>query len=194
MAAGARFAGTLPQQHRPNDALFGIHRRVDFSNVMLMAHCLQNAVFKCNVDGALFTECGAVIRDHDGNFVASWHFATPGLLEAREVEAQSLLQAIQWVVQTCGIPNVQFETDCQELVHAINDPLKDQTEFGTLVQLCTSKLRLQPFNKVLFVRRNGNKSAHELAQRSCFLTAPVIGSAPPEGLCNDSTHVCMMHY
>ncbi|CAN0877067.1 hypothetical protein LINGRAHAP2_LOCUS11658, partial [Linum grandiflorum] len=68
-----------------------------------------------------------------------------------------------------GISNVQFESDCQELVNAINNPPEDQTEFGTLVQLCGTKLQLQPYNKVLFVRRNGNKFTHKLARRSCLL-------------------------
>ncbi|CAN0920577.1 hypothetical protein LINGRAHAP2_LOCUS32126 [Linum grandiflorum] len=89
--------------------------------------------------------------------------------------------------------NVEVEADCQSIVHNLTSEATDHTELGRLINQCRSILLAQPHITVSFVRRSGNKLAHELARRSCFLYIPLVGIGPPTWCTNDMLYACSEH-
>ncbi|CAN1794473.1 Putative ribonuclease H protein At1g65750 [Linum perenne] len=139
--------------------------------------------FKCNVDAGFRQQerrwgWGAVIRNHDGDVVAFRTEWDRGLPAIKEGEAKGLVEAMKWVA-SYQMANTMFEVDCQEVTNALGRREDDATEFGEIIAEGRRILQLNPTFRVTYVRRDRNMVAHELAQRSFFLTSPFIGFVPP---------------
>lgn len=121
---------------------------------------------KVNVDAATFRDksvgWGAVIRDHNGAFLATICKKVEGAWRPREAEAMAIKEALSWIIklqyQKCIV-----ETDARTLVQACKrDP--EESFFGTIVGDCTRLLK--HINEVLiqFAFRSANSVAHNLAR------------------------------
>ncbi|CAN1814412.1 Putative ribonuclease H protein At1g65750 [Linum perenne] len=156
-------------------------------------------VFKCNIDAGFNHReqkwgWGAAIRNHNGDLVAfrtNWERGQP---EVREGEAWGLYEALKWVVSR-RTRHVIFEVDCQQVTNALARQEVDRTEFGSIISCCSQILHANPEFSVVFIRRNRNMVAHELARRSFSLASPFEGHVPPSWLesalnlsCNDLDH------
>lgn len=96
---------------------------------------------KCNsTDVAIFQEArktsvAAIIRDSTGDFMACRLQCYHGMLTAREAEAKTLLEAVQWDA-FMELQHVIFETDCKDVVDAVESMEVDHSEFGSIVGAC----------------------------------------------------------
>ncbi|XP_074333675.1 putative ribonuclease H protein At1g65750 isoform X1 [Apium graveolens] len=121
---------------------------------------------KVNVDAAIFQDnsigCGAVIRDHQGVFLAARCKKVDGVWRPREAEAIALKEALSWIMEL-QYKECIFETDSKTLVQACNrEP--EESFFGTIVGDCTHLLK--HINSVLirFVFRSANRVARTVAK------------------------------
>jgi DNA primase large subunit len=89
------------------------------------------------------------------------------------------LEALQWL-HNADISNVYIEVDCLQVVQAINNKLRNNNEFGIIIELCRSLLNMIQNCNVSYVRRQANRVAHELAQATRFNASPqVFEYCPP---------------
>jgi ribonuclease HI len=135
-------------------------------------------VLKCNIDTACCSDLNiycvaACVCDAQGQFVKAYTRRFKGKPEIAEAEASGVLEALQWLRQE-QLSNVQIETDCLQVVQAIHNKSRNNTEFGVVIELCRSLLYLIPNCKVSHVRRQANRVAHDLAQATRFYVGPQI--------------------
>ncbi|CAN1129696.1 Putative ribonuclease H protein At1g65750 [Linum perenne] len=149
-------------------------------------HAPPAGVVKCNSDFGMFAAessmgMGMVIRDSQGAVLKykMWHGR--GAWEPREGEAAALVSAMRWLVEE-GFDTVIFEVDAEEVGHAVNSELTDDSEFGCLISMCRELKASNPGFSVQVVRRNRNMVAHVLARRSISFESPFVGSSPLSGM------------
>jgi hypothetical protein len=65
-----------------------------------------------------------------------------------------------------------MESDCLQVVQAINAMHTNTTEFGSLIDLCRKLLCLSKYCMISYVRRQANRVVHELAQATSFIASP----------------------
>ncbi|KAL9812154.1 putative ribonuclease H domain-containing protein [Arabidopsis thaliana] len=138
---------------------------------------------KCNFDAgfnvqSLNATAGWIIRNHEGK-PQHWgslkldHTSTP-----LEAETKALLAALQqtWVR---GYKQVVMEGDCQTLINLANGSTSHSSIANLLedIHFWASKFSSIHFS---FVRRRGNKLAHDLAKFGCISTCfySDIGTLP----------------
>ncbi|CAN1729193.1 hypothetical protein LINPERHAP1_LOCUS527 [Linum perenne] len=151
---------------------------------------------KCNVDAGFKPNnrqwgCGMILRNSEGSLVGCRTTWKTGKPEVREGEAWALLDAMLWVEQS-GYENVIFEVDSVEVEAATRRVRREGTEFGAIIDECRSVLLSRRDFKVVVVRRNRNKAAHELAQQSYTFASPSVWHASPSWLEHALHPMCMI--
>ncbi|XP_019177883.1 PREDICTED: uncharacterized protein LOC109173080 [Ipomoea nil] len=121
---------------------------------------------KCNVDVAVFDDgagFGAVVRDHEGRFVA----ARSGRLACNQhpfmAEVLAAKEALIWLA---GLQGSRFilESDCLEFCNAFNSSMVDYSYVGTIIKQCLAIARDIGDVQVQHVKRTANRVAHALAR------------------------------
>ncbi|CAN1325904.1 Putative ribonuclease H protein At1g65750 [Linum perenne] len=171
MAVGRRLEQVPSERRRPCDKW----------------HKPCNGQVKVNVDGAVFNEehkhgLGAVMRDERGAFQGMMQRLEEGVPPPREVEAIAILHAMRWVGEVRR-QSVVYETDCLEVVQAVNGSGREENEFGRIVIECQRELSNQGDSKVVAVRRSGNSVSHVLACGAISSTQTFIGGCLLNGYC-----------
>ncbi|XP_019178261.1 PREDICTED: uncharacterized protein LOC109173479 [Ipomoea nil] len=121
---------------------------------------------KCNVDAALFaTEAGfgAVVRNHDGCFVAAKGGRLGYIQDPLLAEASAIAQALGWL-QSLGLNNIILETDCLMFSSTFNSGNSDFSYVGSIVKQCVQIATNIGTVQVRHVRRSANHVAHVLAR------------------------------
>jgi ribonuclease HI len=113
------------------------------------------------------------VCDAHGKFVRAYTRRFEGKLEIAEAEALGVLEALQWL-HNVDISNVHIEVDCLQVVQAINNKLRNNTEFGIIIELCRSLLNMIQNCKFGYVMRQVNRVAPELAQATRFNDSPQV--------------------
>ncbi|KAK6164302.1 hypothetical protein DH2020_001166 [Rehmannia glutinosa] len=139
--------------------------------------------FKCNVDASLnngmnSTGVGMILRDDKGEFVVARVVTFPGLFEPKEAEAIGVREALSWI-KLIGLQQVVVETNAKCVVDGISSVEYGESEFDGLLQECRFLLQGEPNISVAFVRRSGNRVAHELAKEAFSFDSPSVWSSPP---------------
>jgi ABC-type transport system involved in Fe-S cluster assembly fused permease/ATPase subunit len=70
-----------------------------------------------------------------------------GKPEIYEYEAVGLLESLKWL-SNMQTRSIQIETDCPHVVHCLNNMNRHNTEFGSVIMLCSSLLLLNENCKV----------------------------------------------
>ncbi|XP_021751079.1 uncharacterized protein LOC110716751 [Chenopodium quinoa] len=129
-------------------------------------------VIKINSDAATFGSnqvgLGAVMRDRVGDVVASTCLCLKGNYEVDVVEALAMRHALAISLES-GFNRVCLKTDCLKLHHHLKKKTAPATAFGLIVHDIL-KLALQCQEYSSFVKRGGNRVAHELAKISSSFT------------------------
>lgn len=126
--------------------------------------------YKINSDAAVFEDgrvgLGGVMRDKDGDVIAAVCEGVQGRLEVNEAEAMAARLALTIAIDV-GLRDVVLENDCLQLITQLKHGAEDNTSFGVItrdiLELAKSCCSIS-FN---FVKREGNKVAHNLAHLSC---------------------------
>jgi ribonuclease HI len=143
--------------------------------------------FKCNVDTTCYIEdnsfcIGACVRDEHGKFLQAYTRRFQGIPTIAKAEATGMREALQWLLNNYrGAADIEVESDCLQVVQAINSMHINATEFGSLIDICRKLLCLGKNCRVSYVRRQANRVAHELAQATCFIanTLQFYNYCPP---------------
>ena len=148
--------------------------------------------YKVNFDGVVFVNLkvrvGVVIRNKRGKCLG----AMRGLLEygsdAVKAEALVALRAIEFAANVCPF-NMIFEGDCLQVIKAFKSTDFDASKLGHLYIIARSKFHLFRDYSVFHVFREGNASAHCLAQfaRNIVGNQVWLESVPP--FCYDPNKV-----
>ncbi|XVE59431.1 hypothetical protein DITRI_Ditri05aG0046100 [Diplodiscus trichospermus] len=162
-------------------------------------HLLPASFLKCSCDTATFSETGEfgmglVLRDETSSLVAFKMIKLPGLPQAHECEALTLLETLLWI-RELGYSWVIFETDSKMVVDGLDSYFSNHTEFGAILSSCSSILLYKSYLKVVVIRRLANVAAHTLARQSCFVSSSSSGVnalnwlvAPLRAICLCSDH------
>jgi ribonuclease HI len=105
---------------------------------------------------------GVVIRDRQGRMWASRSRTVRGCLDPITGELLAALMVVH-LCREMGIQNALFEGDAKVVVEAITSGDLDESSRGHLLEDIRVSLRGVPRWKLNFVRREGNKVAHQLA-------------------------------
>jgi hypothetical protein len=123
---------------------------------------------KLNIDGA-FSEStrrggwGFIARDHEGTCRASGAGCIPYVASPIQAEAIACQEAVK-AAANWGMGRIQIETDCANLVRAIQSNDLDLTPEGVIYRDIWSFVNLNFSSfEILFCPRGCNKSAHGLA-------------------------------
>jgi ribonuclease HI len=145
-----------------------------------------SGTLKCNIDTACYVEdnaycAGICIRDSHGSFVKAYAKRKEGTPEIAEAEAQGVLEALHWLSSMHMENNtIELESDCLQVVQAINKQQHNNSEFGIIIDMCRSLLVTKNNWKVSYVRRQANRVAHELAQATRFIASHhIYNYCPP---------------
>jgi ribonuclease HI len=146
-----------------------------------------------NVDAALFPAenrmgCGAVFRDHKGQFLLSFSEGMSGYPAPEMAEAIAVRRALT-VSRDKGFQKIVIVSDCLSLIQRISSVARDRSTLGTVVG--DIKTLKTDFESCLFrfSSRSTNVVAHKLARMSeplvCNFSVDVIPEFIREALCND---------
>ncbi|KAL8548757.1 hypothetical protein ACS0TY_007863 [Phlomoides rotata] len=139
---------------------------------------------KLNVDTAFFADSeemgfGMVIQDSNRAHIFSPTLAMTGLYTPGEGEAIGLFEALSWIKEL-DIRNVDVEMDANVVVNAFNSPVSTSISvFGDSVQACKNIFTIYPHCKVVWVNRQANELAHNLARAARDFPSPFVWSELP---------------
>jgi ribonuclease HI len=135
-------------------------------------------------DAAIFQEAGcrgvgAIMRDHQGAFLAACRQHIEGLSSPELAEAVALRRAVQ-LARAERVDNVIFETDCLSLVQRLNSSTMDRSIVGMVVAEIKGVGR--GFTSISFrhVKRVFNQPAHLLAKSSLDVNSSCVFHCVPE--------------
>ncbi|XP_031094434.1 uncharacterized protein LOC115998904 [Ipomoea triloba] len=121
---------------------------------------------KCNIDAALHADSvgfGAVIRNHEGNFVAAYggHLQCPR--DPYVAESMAVKEALTWI-KSRYLNNVIVESDCLNFCSSFNSVSQDFSYVGLIVKQC--RLIANDIGNIVVrhVKRSANHIAHVLAR------------------------------
>ncbi|XP_019156592.1 PREDICTED: uncharacterized protein LOC109153209 [Ipomoea nil] len=131
---------------------------------------------KCNTDAALRggdAYYGAVLRDHEGHFIAARCGRLVGEKDPYVAETLAAREALSWL-KTQRIRNIILESDCLNFCNAFNKCISDYSYVGLIVKQCMAIANDIGNVTVSHVNRSANCVAHELA-RATHSTADTRG-------------------
>jgi ribonuclease HI len=126
---------------------------------------------KVNVDGSFHIDShtgaiGAILRGHEGRFIAASTTYIPNLASATAAEAMAIREGLALAVRL-GCNNVQAESDSMETIEACTGAEAWWGESLAVFADCVDLMTLIGEVQFLYCPREANGAAHELA-RACF--------------------------
>uniref|UniRef100_A0A803P559 Reverse transcriptase domain-containing protein n=1 Tax=Cannabis sativa TaxID=3483 RepID=A0A803P559_CANSA len=124
--------------------------------------------FKLNVDAGTNLEqkklgVGAIIRDHEGNVVATLSKIVQGSFRSDEMEAKSLFHALNWASQFQYLVT-HIEIDASRVSTALLSNATDLSRFSNLIFDVRCLISSFPGVLISHVKRSANQAAHGLAK------------------------------
>ncbi|XP_030930265.1 uncharacterized protein LOC115955973 [Quercus lobata] len=142
------------------------------SNTQNIAICKPPppSYFKVNVDGALFakskqSDVGVIMRDEDGNVVAAMCRKLDLPLGVLETEAKALEIGMTFAEEV-GLRDMVFEGDSQLIINAVHGTGEAVSSVLNIIQGVLRKAQCFRTFDFLHTKRQGNVSAHLLAQHA----------------------------
>lgn len=134
-----------------------------------------------NVDGAVSKHGakgggGVVLRDHDGAFGGAAARFFPDSSKPEMVELLACRKAIQFAA-AMGVQKLQVELDCKEAVRMINNPNKDLSMSGPIVEDIKGLVKAWRDCRISWKRRSANRAAHTLAKAASCRGGTLPGMA-----------------
>ncbi|GAU34369.1 hypothetical protein TSUD_217090 [Trifolium subterraneum] len=131
----------------------------------------HRSYLKLNVDAHLNGDghwgLGMVLCRGDGRCVGAVTKVMQGLNDATLAETQGLFEALNWI-KTKGLSKIVIEMDAEVVVRAIQKRIFPRSRWGKLAKSCARDFEKDALLSISWVRRNGNKAAHELARWALY--------------------------
>lgn len=123
---------------------------------------------KLNSDGAVSRTgnkggAGAVIRDENGAFHAGLCHIYRGMNDPEMLEVLACRRGLV-LAQEIQVEKIHVELDSQRVVNMLNNPNKEMSAAGPLIQELKALLSSFVSSRVTWVRRTANVAAHKLAK------------------------------
>ncbi|KAM6589547.1 hypothetical protein CsatA_012152 [Cannabis sativa] len=142
--------------------------------------------YRLSVDAALSQSTnqhgyGAVVTDSKGTVIASFTAPSHTALAPIFAEAEALHRALLWC-QAVRFPIAVITSDCQTLVHRIQNFSPDRSALSGLLALIVSSLSSFPGAVLHHIPRSTNVAAHDLARSALGTDKEIIRnlfSSPP---------------
>ena len=132
--------------------------------------CLPGGLVKINFDGAAFgasniSGIGVVIRNSNGDVLASFSQKIPQVYKAEEIEALAAFKALSFAFEL-GFRSANLEGDSLGLIQALKLEERSLSPTGLLFE--DVKVLANNFVRLLYshIKRNGNRVAHSLARNT----------------------------
>jgi ribonuclease HI len=110
---------------------------------------------------------GLLLRRDDGSCVGAATRIRKGSTCAILAEAMGLQEALD-LVNRWNLCNTIIEMDAKMIVDAVHSRTRPRTFWGKIVDSCVKKMKNRSGIKVSWMRRAGNKAAHELARWAAY--------------------------
>ena len=152
---------------------------------------------KLNVDASVFPganqfNIGMVLRNHAGEFITAKNQNFAGEVSVFEAEAVGVREALSWLKDMQRQEDeVIIESDSQLTVRAIHTNNLNYLEIGEVIESCKQLLRSFCRVSLVFIRKNANKVAHELARIPCLVNSHNIFTSPPTCLLEALSFDCL---
>ncbi|XP_031108468.1 uncharacterized protein LOC116012941 [Ipomoea triloba] len=135
---------------------------------------------------------GVVLRDKNGRWIEGRSFSFQAS-NPLETELRALELALRWT-ESKRIFNMEIQTDCKEMVKALNDANESNYQRGALKSRCRELIRRSGYTTVVHIFREQNFVADFLATLAANRREPcIIFVSPPPGcdtlVCNDQMRV-----
>ncbi|XP_031131672.1 uncharacterized protein LOC116033057 [Ipomoea triloba] len=140
-------------------------------------------MISCNVDAVLHegtVTYGAILRDHQGVFVAAHSGQLMCGKDPYLAEAMAVKEALAWIKSRSGVGYL-VESDCLNFFNSYNSGRQDYSHVGLVIQQCRIIACDIGNTVVRHVRRSANHVAHVLARAAG--SSSVLGewvSSPPD--------------
>lgn len=151
------------------------HAHINTSNERTSTHRVSSwwippecGWLKCNVDASLFKEVGKIgfgliLRDDQANFLAAKGGLLTCTFDPGIAEAYACKEAIKWI-QSKGLSKVIIESDCLEVVKAIQRKVNIHSYVGRVISDCQTLKDFTSDAFFSFTKREANVSAHKIAR------------------------------
>ena len=142
--------------------------------------------YKCNIDASTPEQgnnvgMGMILRDSSGQFLIAQKIHHEGSFSVKEAEGMALKEVLSRVL-TLSLQNVQFETDSKSVVDSLQHDVEDRTEYGAIIKDCRALISLGVNFTVLFIKRQANGVAHQIARAHCNQGSFIVFTDPPQFL------------
>ncbi|XP_074336387.1 uncharacterized protein LOC141673535 [Apium graveolens] len=146
----------------------------------------------------LFYDCakvfstGMVLRNHEGQFLAAKTKKLAGEISVVEAEAEGIMEALSWIMDM-GKQNdeVIIESDTKLNVDAIACQKMNFLEVGEIIETCKQMLSNLCRVLIIFVRKNANRVAHEVAKIPCLVNSHNVFTFSPTCLLEALSYDCL---
>jgi ribonuclease HI len=126
---------------------------------------------KLNVDAHSLSDgrwaLGLILRGDDESCVRAATRIRKGTDCATLAEAMGLEEALK-MVKRWDLRNTIIETDAKVIVDTVNSRNRPRTIWGKVVERCAKMIKDMQGVNVIWVRRSGNRAAHELARWAVY--------------------------
>ena len=119
----------------------------------------DGAVSKCGVKGG----GGAVLRDHNGAFLAATCHYYPNIVDPEAIEVLACRRALQ-LAADINATRVHLELDAQAVVNMLKHSARNLSANGPWIEEVKALLGSFVEYKISWVRRSANIAAHKLAK------------------------------
>lgn len=162
-----------------------INKRLQTDKVQHTSRWLapEPGTLKLNVDASVYEgadsfSIGIVVRNHQGLFVRGKVCRFAGCATVFEAELVGILEALKWSA-VFNEQKIYVESDSLLSVQAIRNNMQNLLEEGLLIDQCRSILSSTLGLSLGFIKKHGNKVAHDLARLPCMLNSFIEFSSPP---------------
>lgn len=128
--------------------------------------------YKVNVDAAVHVghpefRVGMILRNDKGEFIDGMLRSFNDEVSVLEAEAMELYEALLWL-RELEVRQVIVECDSLLVVNAVLKNITYMSEVGTVFEDCRAILRQRSDFKDQHVRRQANKTVHNIAKLTCM--------------------------
>ncbi|XXG73967.1 hypothetical protein AAC387_Pa07g2808 [Persea americana] len=127
---------------------------------------------------------GGVIRNSDGDFIATKCDCNFGNFAARDTEALDVREVLSWI-KSLQLSCIVVEMDGLQVFKALTHNFSSPNGFGLIIEECRALAHSLGEVQFSFVRRSANTAAHNVARVGGSLSGPRVWShVPPPWLIN----------
>lgn len=129
-------------------------------------------------EGEKFFSVGMVLRNHQGQFADGKTMRFAGRVSVLETELVGIFEALLWTTEL-STQVITIESDSLLSISAISKHQSNMLELADIINNCREILQSRNEVSVVFVRKQANKVAHEMARLPFAVNSSMFRSSTP---------------